>query len=248
MDNTGQKAMTMKTIKKIFGVVACVGILAASATSVFGQPTLGDLVADNGTLTIGDKTFSGFGYVASGADASELNTDAAGLNVTASIASGIYYLDFAGLIAVNNLGGASDLAGDLELTYTVTVNDPSQPIWMIDQNYTPNALPAWGQITIAETVKNDAGATVGNSTLTLNPTDLSDPPAEPGDNLYINPNALQLFVVKDITIDADAGNLVGLSDVDQSFHEVPEPGTMLLGSLGGGLLLFLRSRRQARRD
>ena len=30
--------------------------------------------------------------------------------------------------------------------------------------------------------------------------------------------------------------------------DVPEPGTMLLGGLGGGLLFFLRSRRQAGRN
>ena len=34
--NTEQKAMTMKTIRKTFGIAACVGILAVSATSVFG--------------------------------------------------------------------------------------------------------------------------------------------------------------------------------------------------------------------
>ena len=245
-----QKAMTMKTIEKTFGIVACIGILAASDTSVFGQSTdtLADLVRSQGSLTIGDKTFSGFGWIASGADASALNADAAGLTVTASIANNIYYLDFGGALLVDNSQGESDLIGDLELTYTVTVNDPSQPIWMIDQNYTPNAQPAWGQIIIGETVKNNAGAIVGNSTLTLNPNDTSDPPAEAGDNLVFNSNpALQLAVVKDITIDAYAGNLVGLSDVEQSFHQVPEPCTMLLGSLGGGLLLFLRSRRQARR-
>ncbi len=242
----------MKTMRKTLGIVVCVGVLTASATLVFGQSTntdtLADLVRSDGSLTIDDKTFSNFGYIASGADASELNAEAAGLTVTAFIASGIYYLDFGGVLVVDNSGGNSDLIGDLELTYTVTVNDPSRPIWMIDQNYTPNALPAWGQIVIGETVKNNAGAIVGNSTLTLNPNDTSDPPAEAGDNLYINPNALQLAVVKDITIDAYAGNLVGLSDVQQSFHEVPEPCTMLLGGLGGGLLLFLRSRRQARRD
>jgi hypothetical protein len=118
---------------------------------------------------------------------------------------------------------------------------------MIDQLYTPNATSASGQIIIGETVRNNQGIIVGNSTLTLNPTDLSDPQAEAGDNLNFTGEP-QLFVVKDILIAAGAGNSVGLSDVQQSFHQVPEPSAMLLGSLGGGLLLFLRLRRQARRD
>src|ERR1035441_8999466 len=72
-------------------------------------------------LTIGDKTFSNFGWQASLADASELNADAAGLNVSASIVNGIYYLDFSGGLVVNNLAGAGSLLGDLKLNYTVTV-------------------------------------------------------------------------------------------------------------------------------
>jgi len=116
---------------------------------------------------------------------------------------------------------------------------------MIDQNYTPTALPVAGnQIVIAETVANVLNVVVANSTLTLNPQDLSDPNPEAGDNLNINPPQQQLSVIKDIVITAAPGQLVGLSDVEQSFHQVPEPGTMLLGSLGGGLLLFLRSRRK----
>jgi hypothetical protein len=244
--NKEQKEMTMKTIKKTFGIAACIGILAASATSVFAQvSTLAGLVANNGTLTIGDKTFSNFGWAASLGDAIELNAQAAGLTVSAFIGlDGVYYLDFAGGLVVNNLGGNSSLLGDLKLTYTVTANPGS--INMIDQLYTPNATPASGQIIIGETVKNNQGIIVGNSTLTLNPTDLSDPQAEAGDNLNFTGEP-QLFVVKDILIAANAGNAVGLSDVRQSFHQVPEPSAMLLGSLGGGLLLLLNLRgRQAR--
>lgn len=223
---------------------------AISISSLFAQvytDTLGDLVANNGTLTIGDKTFSEFGWTPSGAAGAQLGAQAANLVVSASIVNGIYYLDYSGLIAVNNLIGAGSLSGQLLLSYTVTANAGS--IAMIDQNYTPNALPVQGnQIIIGETVRNVGGVIVGNSTLMLNPSDFSDPNPEPGDNLNINPSANQLFVVKDIVITAAPGQLVGLSDVAQSFHQVPEPGTLLLGSLGGGLLLLLRLRHQARRD
>jgi hypothetical protein len=111
-----------------------------------------------------------------------------------------------------------------------------------------NALQNSGQIIIGETVKDIHGIVVGNSTLTLNLLDLSDPLAETGDNLNINPGEQQLFVTKDITIAAFPGQLVGMSDIEQSFHQIPEPGVMVLGSLGGALLLYLGSRRQARCD
>ncbi len=219
---------------------------AMGATPVFAQVyTLGNLVASDASISIGDKTFSNFGWQSANAT---LNSDAAALVVTASSSGGVDYLNWSGSIAVDNSAGTASLTGDLSLTYTVTANPGS--INMIDQAYTP--LPATtqssGQIIIGETVANNLGVVVANSTLTLNPLVLSDPPAQPGDNLNINPSENLLYVSKDIVIIANAGNVVGLTNVEQSFHQVPEPGTMLLASLGGGLLLFFRSRRQARRN
>jgi len=227
----------------VVGCVSAMGVAPLFAQVYTG--TLADL-ANGGTLTIGDKTFSNFSWQNSDG---LLNSQAANLIVTASIGSdGVYYLDFGGGLIVNNLQGTSDLVGDLKLNYTITANPGL--INMIDQQYTPapNATPASGQIIIGETVKNNLGIIVANSTLTLSPSDLIDPQPEAGDNLNINPGANRLSVVKDILIDAYAGNSVGLNDVQQSFHQVPEPGTMLLGGLGGGLLWFLRSRRQAKRN
>ncbi len=234
---------------KIWGKTLLVGCmtLAVGVTSLFAQvytDTLANLVATGGSLAIGDKTFSGFSFQASGLTA----FDPTAITVTASEIGGVDYLNWVGTIAVDSPAGTTSLTGDLTLNYTVTANSGS--INMIDQAYTP--LPATtqssGQIIIGETVANSQGITVANSTLTLNPPVLSDPPAQPGDNLNINPSENQLFVSKDILILANAGNVVGLGNVEQSFHQVPEPGTMLLGSLGGGLLLLLRSRRQATRN
>jgi hypothetical protein len=210
---------------KIVALAALMAVLIRVQTVQADSNTLANLVGTGGTLTIDDKTFSNFGY-SSTADASELDAEAVNLIVSAYSSGGVDYLDWSGLILVNNSHGSSDLLGDLKLTYTVTANPGS--INLIDQQYTPNAIPAFGQIIIGETVYNGT-AIVGNSTLTLNPTDLSDPAPEPGDNLTINPSENQLSVVKDITIDAFAGDLVGLSDVEQSFHQtttpVPEPAS-----------------------
>jgi hypothetical protein len=239
---------------KLRNTVLIGSAVAMAAMLQTAQATLlGDLFnhsnGSDGSLTIGDKTFSGFSWTATGDNASALSTDAAGLTVTASQVGGVYYLDFAGLIAENNISGASSVLGDVALHYTVTVNSGPGVIDWIDQQYTPNGLPVAGnQIIIGETAN---GATASaNSTLTLNPSDLSDPPVELGDNLLLVPGQTQVIVVKDILIAAAAGQLVGLSDVKQSYHQVPEPTTMLAGALlllpfGASTLRILRKNRMS---
>ena len=182
--------------KRLVKTLVVLGFLSAvAAVPVIAQVyTLGDLVASGAAISIGDKTFGGFTWTAKGADASEINSEAAGLSVSASIVGGIYYLDFSGGLAVNNLTGAGSLSGELVLGYTVTAS--SGLIAMIDQNYTPTALPVAGnQIIITETVANVLGVVVANSTLALNPQDLSDPNPEAGDNLNINPPQQRLSVI-----------------------------------------------------
>jgi hypothetical protein len=252
---TQEKKEFMNQYMKIKNAMA-IAVISVTAMLQTSQAaftdSLGHLVSSGGTLSIGDKTFSNFSWFASGVPiaAADLNGQAAGLQVTASVSGGVYYLDYSGLIAVNNLGGATPLLGDLQLRYTVTASPGS--ITMIDQNYTPNATPGTGQIIIGETVRNSANVIVGNSTLTLNPLDLSDPVAEPGDNLIINPGEHQLNVIKDILIGASPFQLVGLSDVQQSFHQtaVPEPTTVIAGALlllpfGASTLRSLRKNRKA---
>lgn len=209
-----------------------VGLMALSG--VANAVTLGQLISDQGTISIGDKTFSGFGIVATGDNQGvidALNAQAAGLDVSASIVGGVYYLDFSGQIFVDNLLGTANLHGDLKLSYTVSA-DPGV-ITMIDQLYTPNAVGGTGQLIIGETVA--AGGTVlANSTLSLDPSDLSDPEPERGDDLLVGGEHV-LNVVKDIQITAFAGAQVGLSDVQQSFHQDVPDGGMTLVLLGAAV-------------
>jgi hypothetical protein len=223
------------------------GILTVTmgVTPLFAQVytgTLADLAANHGTLSIGDKTFSGFSYLAS----SDLTSfDPSQITVTASIGSdGVYYLTWSGNISLATFATAT---ADLKLNYIVLASAGS--IYMIDQAYTGSAQGG-GLLAVDETaaIGNFGGQIVGQSHLTA--VDVSDPPAEINDVLNIVPPETFLYVTKDIALAAAApgGSLVTISQVAQSFHQVPEPGTLLLGSLGGAFLLFLRSRRQARRD
>jgi len=215
------------------------------AVPLFAQPiytgTLADLAANNGTLTIGDKTFSGFSYLAS----SDLTSfDPSQITVKASIGSdGVYYLTWSGNIALTTFGTAT---ADLKLNYIVSAS--AGMIDMIDQAYTGSAQGG-GLLAVDETaaIGDFGGTVVGQSHLTA--LDVSDPPAEINDVLNIVPPGTLLYVTKDISLDAVAspsGSLVTISQVSQSFHQVPEPDTLLLASLGGGLLLLLRLRRHIR--
>jgi hypothetical protein len=236
---------SIKNCKKTVG--SLVLLVALGATPLCAQmltsASLGSLIADNGSLTIGDKTFSDFGFVASG-----LSTNPDDLTVIASAANGTDFLTFIGMTAVNNLTGTTSELGDLELSYTVTASAGS--ISAIDQSMTPNALVAVGnQIISEETVQNDNGVVVGNSTLSLTPSDLSDPAPEAGDNLVLTGGPYpQVVVASDTLIAAGPGQLVGLSVLQQSFHQqsvTPEPSTWVLLIGGIGALAFVTRRRLA---
>jgi hypothetical protein len=91
---------------------------------------------------------------------------------------------------------------------------------------------------------------VGSSHLTG--YDISDPPAEANDMLNIVPPETLLYVTKDISlaIPNDDTTQVTISQVTQSFHQVPEPTTVLAGALlllpfGASTLRILRRNRMS---
>ena len=218
---------------------------AMGVVSAFGQiltsGTLAGLSA-GGTLGIDDKVFSGFSYQASGLTAFDPNA----ITVSVSASGGVDYLIWSGNMSFVSGGTAT---ADLVFNYIVTANPGT--IDMIDQSYTVGTVNN-GLLAIDESASTGSfgGPVVANSHLEIG--DNSDPPAEPvqGDNLNINPAQSVLYVTKDISfaVISSNGGSVSITQVEQSFHQVPEPATVLLGSLGGGLLLFMRSRRQAKRN
>ena len=227
----------------VFGFTTALGVtpLFAQVTHPSGtSDTLADL-ANGGTLSIGDKTFTGFSYQPSGLSF----FDPSQIIVTATESGGVDYLTWSGNMSLSSSSFAS---ADLLLNYIVTANPGS--IFMIDQRYT--GMVQNGSLLINETATS-AGAPTAHSQLSVN--DGSDPntypsgPFDIGENdlLSIVPAQSTLYVTKDISLVVIGGSIT-IDQVEQSFHQVPEPSAMLLGSLGGGLLLFLRLRRQARRD
>ena len=225
-------------------VVAAVAMAAMiqTAQANFVSASLSDLAANGGTLTIGDKTFSGFSYTESGLT----SFGAANILVTATeVNPGYYTLTWGGNISLVSGGPAT---ADLKLNYTVTAN-PGQ-ITAIDQNYTGSAQPAGGAyLSIVENayVPGNAEA-IGHSALSA--TDLSDPFAEAGDILTIIPPQSTLNITKDIGFGIVNGGYVTVSEIEQSFEQVPEPTTVLAGALlllplGASTLRILRRNRMS---
>ena len=232
---------------KLRNSVIAIAAVAMAATIQTAQAAftdnLADLIANNGSLTIDDKTFSGFSILGSGLT----SFNAANIIVTAyyNPATGYDYLTWSGKIT---LAGGGPVTADLKLNYIVTAS--AGAIDMIDQAYTGSA--GGGLLAIDETVATGSfgGTVVGNSHLTG--YDFSDPPAESNDNLDIVPPDTLLYVTKDITlaIPNDSTTLVTISQVTQSFHQVPEPTTMIAGALlllplGASTLRILRRNRMS---
>jgi hypothetical protein len=226
----------------IFALTAMVAMLQTAQATI----TLADL-APGGTISsisIDDKTFSGFGYTPSGLT----SFDPTQVIVTATESGGIEYLTWSGNISVVSSG--SGTAG-LQLKYIVTAN--AGTINAIDQSYDGSAQN--GLLTVDETVAIGAfgGQQVGKSHLDPgDPSDpnFSDPLTEANDLLDIVPPQTVLYVTKDIVFNltSEAGGFIIISRVTQSFHQVPEPTTMIAGALlllpfGASTLRILRKRQ-----
>jgi len=225
----------MKNTKKTLGALVAVVLASVGVAQATPMTTdnLADLVANGGSLSIGDKTFSGFSFTDDGLT----SFNASQITVTASIIDGVYYLTWGGNMS---LAGTSAGTADLLLGYTVTANPGT--IVAIDQNYTGSATG--GTLAVDETVKTASGQVVGYSH--LDPANLSDTDPSQNPLLTINPPQSVLYVTKDIAfaLTSQDGGLITISQVEQSFHQatVPDGGTtaVLLGAALCGLALLRR--------
>jgi len=196
MFNAERKAMTMKTITKNFRVAACVGILAASATSVFGIVNI--FTIDN----VGDAYFT----------PSLMYPHAQATDPISGMTTLQYTLPFtptAGdVLLEENVSGPTDLLRfEGDTVYFFSTDGIGTPAYVPD-------LPATGSPSEGPLLPQSSGPQ--SFTFSYQPTS-----GEPG----YNPETAYNIIVN-----------------------VPEPGTLALGALAGGLLLLLGSRRRAKRD
>jgi hypothetical protein len=230
-------------VQKKLIVIFVATTMAAMIQTAQASMTLAQLAA-GGTISVGDKTFSGFSYQDTGLTSFNPNQ----IIVTATESGGIDYLTWSGNMSYLSGGAGS---ADLMLNYIVTAN--AGKIDMIDQSYTGSAQHGFLAVDETAAIGNFGGTMAGFSHLQVG--DLSDPPAEvvQGDNLNIIPSQSVLYVTKDIglAVVSPNGGYITISRVSQSFHQaVPEPTTIIAGALlllpfGASTLRILRKSRTA---
>ena len=213
----------MKILNKTTMLIVALGMATAIQTAQASlsttTDTLADLAANGGSLTIGDKTFSGFSYNSSGLT----SFNAAEIMVTASIVNGVYALTWGGNISLSSGGAAT---ADLLLNYVVTAN--AGLITTIGQSYTGTAIG--GTLAVTETV---AAGGVGGPVIATSQLDITSSNST-GPQLTVNPGRSTLYVTKDIVFGTtENGGLVSISQVTQTFTQtaVPEPSTVVAGAL-----------------
>jgi hypothetical protein len=221
----------------IVSLVALVIVLGQAARIVAAtSDNLEDLAANNGTLSIGDKTFSSFSFQEDGLT----SFDPSKIEVTASVNNGTYFLTWDGNMSLTTANGSGSTSADLVLKYTVTAT--AGEIDALDASFTGSTQPNGGAfIAIDETARDSNGDVVGSTHL-----DSQNPPSSESDTFPINPPQSQLSVTKDISFGVANGGFATVSEVEQSFHQVPEPSTLslLTGILVLGGVSILRRRGQ----
>jgi hypothetical protein len=182
-----------------------------------------DFLTAGNQAQVGDKLFSAFTFNLSGDFPAGFGAD--DLNVIGIQTAGNFGIRFQGGISPN-LGGS----GDIFLTFDVETTTPGFLISDVHLAYNGGQISA---------VIEQASDTNGNIMATLQ---VQNPPPVFQDFALILPPQQELRIQKDIFV-RSLGGVVLISNIDQTFSQVPEPSTVGLVSAGLlGLLVIVRRR------
>jgi len=239
--------------------ILAVGALFACSTALLNAASfdLAGLIASpgHGSVTVGDKVFSNFGFAQTTSTCTSTGTPAgtcsfvpttplaAGALTIMTIDSDPLGIALAGAIRATANGNAI-ADSDYLFSYTVTVTDPSRAISAIQQAITAGGSGSGGDVIVTETAIAPGGVSA-NSSVSFN--DVTDPPGEvtQGDMLRFTTPVRTANITKDIHLTTNPGGSVVVSLIQQRFEQVPEP-TGLAALLGTGLIaLFVKKKKQS---
>jgi hypothetical protein len=199
---------------------------------------LATLIANNGSITEGDKIFSNFTLVITRPDL-DLNTagvqnasgplNGTGISVTSFTTDPLHHgLTFNG----GFFAGLAGLAGDIDVNigYRVSTVGGAALIHDIALDFDAAILTPVASGSVVETVRTLGGTVVGL-------INVNNPPPHFNDTMILAGGPYSAVnVTKDIHLIALAGGHVELSTINQTISQVPEPTSVLL--LGSGLAAF----------
>lgn len=234
------KGSDMTGNQKVFNTMAAVAVMAvilfsaptiarATTTNMTGGGTISlATVIDNGlSVQVGDKLFGNFSFVYSDTDGLT-SDDLSRSNITLSTLSNV--IGF-GLEFTQPLLAIGTVVKDIVLKYTATVTDPNFLISDIHLDITGTAgNGGLGSVGEQAFVGGFGGNSVANMQTYIQGTNTDVTSAMAN----IIPPQTQLWVEKDVTVTGGnaANGFAGISIIDQTYSQVPEPSTILLVGLG----------------
>lgn len=235
----------------ILSVVCALAMAVATKAQAIDQvPNLADLISNQTTLQIGDKLFADWGF--SSSDYGKLSAS----QVTVQLIQdqdGNYGLTFGGPFFIT---GNSSLDFHLEFSVAVSPDAPDNYISDVHLFIPEATFQGGGGVVVTEQVHETGPIPLSLPPMLVVQADSSNPP----DSLHAAadlPEPLKrVYIRKDVTLIAGNGtgvitgrsqlqNFVGLSYIDQTFSQIPEPGTVMLVATGifGLCLTGRRSRK-----
>ena len=237
---------TERLLKHAALVLVIAGFTSVASASI----SLDYLVNTAGaTLQIGDKIFGNFTW--------DGPSGPAGITVTGigdGSAENLYGISIGGALSQVGLGSSGRGISDWRLGYSVTIA-PDSGQFISDIHQYVNVNGSLGSfVNVSEDVLDaPAGLIVASSHVGLGRTfkyfDQTDPPAELNDVLILTTPLKQVWIKKDIYLQAfGPDEYVIVSNIEQRFSQVPEPTTMIAGALlllpfGVSTLRILRKRK-----
>ncbi len=228
-------ALVVAMLTLAFGTTA-----SASPAAQVILPGVGlDTLLEGGSIQVGDKLF---------ADFSIDGFDAAGVLVIGIVENGNY-----GLRLQGGFAAFGNQIKNISIEFSVEATDPDQLISGVHLDFNGAVLVGNGFVSVTETAVNGDDEEVLSPPLAV----VNPPPVLSADATLVAPQR-KIYVTKEIDLIAggdcephkrlgtedNAINAVSISQIDQLFVQIPEPGTVIL--VAAGLLgVALTGRRRS---